>query len=70
MLSADVLVIGLEHDGEVKLCTGINKSKDQSYFLFATTTGAKHFGLTISEKSVKIYASFLKGIVKNTKLLI
>ncbi|MDR1139999.1 MAG: tRNA 2-thiouridine(34) synthase MnmA [Rickettsiales bacterium] len=41
-LSADVLVTGhyvrrLEQDGEVKLCTGIDKSKDQSYFLFATT---------------------------------
>ncbi|MGL9732770.1 MAG: tRNA 2-thiouridine(34) synthase MnmA [Wolbachia sp.] len=41
-LSADVLVTGhyvrrLEKDGEVKLCTSIDKSKDQSYFLFATT---------------------------------
>ncbi|MBS9531397.1 MnmA/TRMU family protein, partial [Wolbachia endosymbiont of Rhagoletis cerasi] len=41
-LGADVLVTGhyvrrLEENGEVKLCRSIDKSKDQSYFLFATT---------------------------------
>jgi tRNA-specific 2-thiouridylase len=41
-LGADVLVTGhyvrrLEKNGEVKLCRSIDKSKDQSYFLFATT---------------------------------
>ncbi|QCB61724.1 tRNA 2-thiouridine(34) synthase MnmA [Wolbachia endosymbiont of Brugia malayi] len=41
-LGADVLITGhyvrrLEKNGEVKLCRGIDKSKDQSYFLFATT---------------------------------
>ncbi|MGL9718990.1 MAG: tRNA 2-thiouridine(34) synthase MnmA [Wolbachia sp.] len=41
-LSADVLVTGhyvrrLEENGKVKLCRSIDKSKDQSYFLFATT---------------------------------
>ncbi|MBD0391157.1 tRNA 2-thiouridine(34) synthase MnmA [Wolbachia endosymbiont of Pentalonia nigronervosa] len=41
-LGADVLVTGhyvrrLEENGKVRLCTGIDKSKDQSYFLFSTT---------------------------------
>nr|CAH7729879.1 unnamed protein product [Callosobruchus chinensis] len=41
-LGADVLVTGhyvrrLEKNGEVKLCRSIDKSRDQSYFLFATT---------------------------------
>lgn len=41
-LDADVLVTGhyvqrLEKNGEVSLLRGIDKSKDQSYFLFATT---------------------------------
>ncbi|MDD9331395.1 MAG: tRNA 2-thiouridine(34) synthase MnmA [Wolbachia sp.] len=42
-LDADVLVTGhyvrrLEKNGETKLCTSIDKSKDQSYFLFTTTS--------------------------------
>jgi tRNA-uridine 2-sulfurtransferase len=41
-LNADVLVTGhyarrVESDGKIKLCKSIDKNKDQSYFLFATT---------------------------------
>ncbi|WP_168464213.1 tRNA 2-thiouridine(34) synthase MnmA [Wolbachia endosymbiont of Ctenocephalides felis wCfeT] len=41
-LGADVLVTGhyvrrLEENGKVSLCRSVDKSKDQSYFLFATT---------------------------------
>ncbi len=41
-LGADVLVTGhyvrrIEKDGKIMLCKSIDKSKDQSYFLFATT---------------------------------
>lgn len=42
-LGADVLVTGhyvrrLEENGKIRLCTSIDKSKDQSYFLFSTTS--------------------------------
>ncbi len=42
-LDADVLVTGhyarrIESDGKIKLCKSIDKNKDQSYFLFATTS--------------------------------
>ncbi len=58
-LDADVLVTGhyvrrLEKNGEVKLCRSIDKSKDQSYFLFATT-----------EEQLKFLRFPLGGFYKN-----
>lgn len=47
-LETDALVTGhyirrIEKDGEVQLYSGLDKSKDQSYFLFATTTEQLEF---------------------------
>jgi tRNA-specific 2-thiouridylase len=71
-LSADVLVTGhyvrrLEKDGEVKLCTGIDKSKDQSYFLFATTKEQLNL---LRFPLGKFYKSDVRKLAKHFGLLI